>query len=156
MFAPFWRSVAPAVVKDILNCPQRVQQLSDILGLKGGVDELLVLTQSYTVPFLVLTKKHDVLQRMVQASHGTESVEQLIMEPRKNLTCVLSLLLLESGNSEHNASVLLQEAAPNLKGRFVDLLKLDPMSPFCEILKAAGEHDDAKKQKVRPWITKLV
>jgi serine/threonine-protein kinase ATR len=147
MFAPFWRSIAPAVVKDILNCPQRVQQLSDLLGLKGGVDELLALTQSYTVPFLVLTKRHDVLQRLVQASYGTETVEQLITEPRKNLACVLALLLLESGNSEHTASVLLQEAAPNLKGRFVDLVKLDPMSPFCEILKAAGDHDDAKREK---------
>lgn len=147
MFAPFWRSVAPAVVRDSLICPQRLQQLSDLLGLKGGVDEFLVLTQSYTVPFLVLTKKHDVLQRLVQASYGTETVEQLITEPRKNLTCVLTLLLLESGNSEHNAAVLLQDAAPNLKGRFVDLVKLDPMSPFCEILKAAGDHDDAKKEK---------
>jgi serine/threonine-protein kinase ATR len=145
MFAPFWRSIAPVVVKDILNCPQRAQHLSDLLALRGGVDELLVLTQSYTVPFLVLTKKHNVLQRMVQTCYGTENVEQLIIEPKKNLTCVLSQLLLESGKTEHNASILLQEAAPNLKGKFVDLVKLDPISPFCEILKAADE----EKEKVR-------
>ena len=140
--------MAPEVVKDVLNCPQKAQQLSDLLLLRGGVDELLILTQTDTVPYLVLTKRHDVLRRIAQARSDINNVEGLIMQPRRNLACVMSRLLLESGASESVASSLLQEAAPNLKGKFTELVQVDPINTACEILKTAAEHDQMTGSKV--------
>ena len=148
LFRPFWRSVAPDVVKDLTTCPQKAQQLSDLLGLNGGVDELLVLTQAETVPFLVLTKRHDILQRIAQARKSTQ-LQELIMDPPRNLAGVLSRLLLESGDTEHAAASLLQDAAPNLRNRFVEVVKIDPILTACEMLKAAGDSDERARLRVR-------
>ena|ERR1700712_3302952 len=147
LFRPFWRSVAPDVVKDLTSCPQKAQQLSDLLGLNGGVDELLVLTQAETVPFLVLTKRHDILQRIAQARKSTH-LQELIMDPPRNLAGVLSRLLLETGDTEHAASSLLQDAAPSLHNKFVEVVKIDPILTACEILKAAGDSNENTKAKV--------
>jgi serine/threonine-protein kinase ATR len=144
LFSPFWRSIAPGLVKDVLSRPQKVQQLSDLLGLRGGVDELLVMTQSDTVPFLVVTKEHDVLQRIAQARAVT-GIQELIMGSSRTLANVLAKLLLECSNSERVAESLLQETVPNLKGRFVEVVRLEAIMTACEILKAAGEMDNPKK-----------
>ncbi|KAF2673965.1 hypothetical protein BT63DRAFT_422071 [Microthyrium microscopicum] len=140
LFAPFWRNIAPSVVRDVLSCPQKAQQLSELLQLKGGVDELLVLTQTETVPYMILTKRHDILARIVDARPDISSIEALIMEPKRNLACVLSKLLLEVDGSEPKAASLLQEAAPHLKGKFTELVQLEPNNTACEILKTAPDY----------------
>jgi serine/threonine-protein kinase ATR len=147
LFRPFWRSVAPDVVKDLISCPQKAQQLSEFVGLTGGVDELLVLTQAETVPFLVLTKNHAILKRIMLA-RKSKQLQELIMEPPRNLAGVLSRLLVESGDTEHAAAALLQDAAPNLRNKFVEVVKIDPILTACEILKAAGESDEKNRSKV--------
>jgi serine/threonine-protein kinase ATR len=146
LFAPFWRSVAPEVVKDVISCPQKAQQLSDLLQLRGGVDELLVLTQTEIVPFLVLTKRFDVLQRVTQARPDIDTVEALIMQPRRNMACVIAKLLLEFG-SESAAAAHLQEAAPALKGKFAELIQVDPVSTMCEVLKSTVDHGEGAQVK---------
>jgi serine/threonine-protein kinase ATR len=148
LFLPFWRSIGPDVVKDTFTCPQKIQHLADVLRLKGGVDELLVLTQTDTIPFLVITKRHDVLDRIRRARPGTDSIETLILEPRRNLACVLSRLLLESRGSEAAAASLLQEAAPNTRGKLRELVNIESVLTACEILKVAGDSGQSKPQKV--------
>jgi hypothetical protein len=60
----------------------------------------------------------------------------------------MSRLLLASGTTENVASSLLQEAAPNLKGKFTELVQVDPINTACEILKTAAEHDQKARSKV--------
>jgi len=156
LFNPYWRSIGPDVVRDIFTCPQKAQQLSEVLQLRGGVDELLRLTQTETIPFLVITKRRDILEAIRQARKETESIESLIIEPRWNLACVLARLLLESDGHESAAASLLQEAAPNLKGKLKELIKAEPVFTACEILKAAGDSAETPPNKVTCFLLRFL
>jgi serine/threonine-protein kinase ATR len=138
LISPFWRSIAPGVVKDVLTRPQKAQNLSEFLGLKGGVDELLDITLWDTVPFLVITKEHAVLQRIALA-RAASSVQELIMSNGRTLSSVLARTLLEYSESQRAAESLLQEIIPNIKGRFIEVVKFESIGTACEILKAATD-----------------
>lgn len=148
LFKPYWSSVATHVVKDLINCPQKAQQLAELLGL--GVNELLILTQTDTVPYLILAKKKDVLQRIAQARSPTTGVQELWLQPSKNLAAVLSLLLVQqSPDAEQSAVALLQDAAPGFSETDLStLVKLDPILIACEILKHGGDFPETKKSQV--------
>jgi serine/threonine-protein kinase ATR len=149
LFKPFWSSVATHVVKDLITCPQKAQQLSELLSL--SVNELLLLTQTDTVPYMILARKQDVLLRIAQARGLTTAVQELWLQPSKNLAAVLSLLLVQQSPDVEQASVaLLQDAAPGFNETDLSaLVKLDPILIACEILKHAGDFQDGKKPQVR-------
>lgn len=134
-------------MKDLFTCPQKLNFLSEVLNLDGGVNELLVMTQAETIPFLVNTKRQDILNRIKSARPGTDSVETLILEPRRNLASVLARLFVESRTSESAAAALLQESAPGFKGRLKELVTIEPVLTACEILKAAGDCGKTDPQK---------
>lgn len=158
LFRPFWRTVAVAVVQDLFSIPQKAQQLAEFLEMT--VDRFLLLTQRETIPYLVLTKKHDVLQRIAAArsyARGQKcTVQDIILQPQANLAAILALLLSQpSTDVEATASSLLAEAEPNLKHQdLAGLLKIDSVSVACELLKTAADEDEGRKAKVsmlRPW-----
>lgn len=148
MLKPFWSSLATHVVKDTISCPQKVQQLSDLLGM--GVNDLLLLTQTDTIPYLILTRKRDVLQRIAQARGPTMTVQDLWLQPSKNLAVVLAFLLVQpSEDAEHEAIALLRDAAPSFaETDLAALVKVDPILISCEILKHAADCPDSKKPQV--------
>jgi serine/threonine-protein kinase ATR len=156
LFKPFWSSIAMLVVKDLITCPQKAQQLSELLGM--SVHEMLILTQTDTVPYLILMKKRDVLQRIAQARSATTTIQDLWLQPSKNLAAVLSLLLVQpSADVEQSAVDLLQEAAPGFSETDLSaLVKVDPILIACEILKHAGDFQEAKKPNVCISNIKLV
>jgi serine/threonine-protein kinase ATR len=154
LFKPFWRSIAPEVVKDLFTCPQRAQLLSDVLELKYGVEEFLTLTESDTVPFLVLTKGIAPLQRIAQA-RKVNNVQSLIVESPRTLAAVVSRLLQESGDNDQAANALLQDVAPELNRRLGDLARIEPILSACEILKSAGDFHETQKPKVRTFASQI-
>jgi serine/threonine-protein kinase ATR len=142
---PYWSNLATHVVKDIFACPQKVQQLADLLGL--SVNDLLMHTQTDTIPFLVLTRKKEVLQRIAQARGASIAVQDLWLQPSKNLAAVLALLLIQpSEDPEQSAIALLKDASPTFaEDDLSALVKVDPILIACEILKHAGDCPEAKK-----------
>jgi serine/threonine-protein kinase ATR len=155
LLKPYWNSLATHVVKDIFACPQKVQQLADLLGL--AVNDLLILTQTETVPFLVLTRKKDVLQRIAQARGASTTIQDLWLQPSKNLAAVLALLLVQpSEDSEHSAIALLKDASPSFaENELSALVKVDPILIACEILKHAGDCPDSKKAQAHQGLRLL-
>ena len=146
LFAPYWRTIATAVVNDLMRRPQVVQQLADLLAVT--VADFLVFTQAYTIPYLVLTKKRDILQRI--ADSAGRSTKQLCMD-HSNLAATLACILLqESDDMEGLIIALFSNISPEFaKIHYTDLLKAEQPLTAAELLKSAPDNDGTSKPKVR-------
>lgn len=69
--------IAIPTVEDVVKRPQKAQNLVDLIGT--SVDNYLCTTQIETLPYLVLKRRNDILQRIVQAREVElkERVEKL-------------------------------------------------------------------------------
>ena len=145
LFAPYWSTVAVTVVQELQRRPQIAQQLSDLLAV--SVADFLSMTQVYTVPFFVLTKKKDILQRIADASG--QSIMVLCRE-HNNLAAILSCILLRtSSDAEGLVMNLLNAISPEFGNvDCAELLKSEPQATASELLRAAGESDELKRAKV--------
>ena len=132
-------------MNDIQRRPQIAQQLSDLLGMT--VTEFLLFTQTYTVPYLVLTKKREILQKV--ADSCGRSPKTLCMD-HNNLAAILAYILLQaSDDTERMIMTLFAVVSPEFtKIDYTELLKAEQPLTASELLKAAGEEDEIKKQKV--------
>ena len=146
LFAPYWRTIATAVVNDLMRRPQVVQQMADLLAVT--VADLLVFTQAYTIPYLVLTKKRDILQRI--ADSAGRSTKQLCMD-HSNLAATLACILLqESDDMEGLIIALFSSISPEFaKIHYTDLLKAEQPLTAAELLKSTLDDDGTSKPKVR-------
>lgn len=142
---PYWRTIAPTVARDLQSRPQTAQYLSDLLAM--SVSEFLCLTQVYTVPYLVLTKRRDILQRIADASGRT--VMSLCMD-HSNMAAILACILMHSSVDVENLIMALfnaiSEEFRNLDS--VELLRTEPILIASELLKMAGENNEAQRLKV--------
>lgn len=148
LFKPFWSSVALHVVKDLIARPQRVQQLSELLGI--SVNDFLLLTQTETIPYLILTRRRDVLLRIAQARGPAAGVQDLWLQPSKNLAAVISLLFIQPSPDPELAAIgLLKDVAPDFTEHDLsNLVRVDPILIACAILKEAAVGQDAKRVQV--------
>ncbi|KAL1301669.1 hypothetical protein AAFC00_005888 [Neodothiora populina] len=139
----YYRSIAIAVVQDIITKPQKIQQLAELLEMR--INSFLVLTQRETIPFLVFTKKTDVLQRIAMARGPDTSIQDIILSPPSNLAAVLAYLLAQpSSDVEQSAMNHLTDVAPGLRNSdLAGFIKLDPVLIACEMLKAAADEDQS-------------
>lgn len=147
---PYWGTVAPTVVKDLHRRPQIAQYISDLLGM--SVDEFLVLTQVYTVPYLVLTKKREILQKIAQACG--QPIGLLCMD-HNNMAAILTCILLHpSDDMEFIYLKFLVALSSEFKDvRWEDLLWAQAVSIASELLKVASEGNSAKGRKVLELLT---
>ena len=147
LFEPYWRTIAITVVKDIHARPQIAQQMCDLLGFK--IQDLLKMTKIYTVPYLVLMKKRDVLQRIADACEPEQSIFKLCTEPANMAAIFAYLLLRRPSNIASTALSLLQEASTEFRDHnFEDMLKSVPIPVAAELLKVLGEEGQVKNSRV--------
>lgn len=132
------------MVQDIHRRPQTAQQISDLLAM--SVSDFLSMTQVHTVPFFVLTKKQDVLQRIADACG--QSIMVLCRE-HNNLAAILSCVLLRTSTDVENLVMALLNAVSPEFGNVdcAELLKSEPQSTASELLRAAGEDDEIQRPK---------
>lgn len=150
LFKPYWRILAFSVIKDIINKPQKAQQLADLT--EQNVRQLLVLTQSYTLPHLVLTKRRDIIEKIAQARKV--SVAEVLTQPRNSLAKILALLLSQSvPDVESFAMETLAEIEPAMRegsnDKLETLIALDITGVAIEILMLSAERDESRKAPVR-------
>ncbi|KUJ09266.1 protein kinase-like protein rad3 [Mollisia scopiformis] len=146
LFSPFWNVVAIEAVTNLLVRPQTSQLMADLLGI--SVTEFLRLTQSHTLPYLVMSKKVGVIKRISEATN--EEIFYLIMRP-ENLVAVFALLLQQSvTDMEVYIMSLLGFASSEFKrADFHQLLRIGPCEQALHLLKAAAEADDSKRSRIR-------
>ena len=119
--------------------------MSDLLAMT--VTDFLRLTQYHTTPFLVLTKKRDILQRVAGACG--RSIKDQCME-HNNLAAILAYILLQPSKDTEDMIMGLVRAASSEFDNVdcAELVKGEPMLTASELLKAASEDDDLKRSRV--------
>ena len=154
LLEPYWRTIAISIVKDMHKRPQVVQLVSDLLGI--GVTDFLRITQFYTIPYLILTKKRDLLQRIADSNGPDCTIVSLCME-REQFAAILAYLLVQPAQDpEHLVISLLSEASPDFaKSNLTELLKADPTQLAYELLKAGSGHDEDTKTRAHSAIQLL-
>lgn len=145
LFAPYWRTIAPMVIQDLHCRPQVVQHVSDLLSMT--VPELLKETQAFTIPYLVLTKKGDILQKVADACR--QSIRTICMEHINMASILTSILLCPSEDVEGMAVTLLRSASSEFDQiNCAELVRTEPVLIASELLKVAGDADKYKESKV--------
>lgn len=147
MFEPYWRTIAVTVVKDLQSRPQVPQRVCDLLNIK--VSQFLQMTHIFTVPYLVLTKKKEVLQRIADACGPEHSVKSICCG-HAQLAAILSCLLLQqSSDVETMILSLVCHASSEFKDANIqELMNSEPMLTAFELLKVAGEEEEGKSTRV--------
>lgn len=149
LLQPHWNVIAFSVIKDIISKPQKAQLLADLT--EQSVRQLLILTESDTLPHLVLTKRKDVIEKIAQARKA--SVGEVLTQPRRNLAKILALLLCQPVQDvESSAMASLAAIEPAIRegtGNKLDaLIAVDITGVAIEILSLAATQDESKKKLV--------
>lgn len=146
LLEPFWNSLAYMVVKDMIQRPQRSRAIAELLQV--SINDLLLLIQSHALPWLVLDRQKDVIQKIAEA-RGEKEIWGPIMDIG-NLPSVLSLLMLqESDDIETFTKSRLNDVSSHFHSLpLLDLVQAEQTTLATELLKAAAEGDESRKQKV--------
>lgn len=147
LLRPFWRTLAVTLVQNLQSRPQMAQHLCDLLGLKFS--QLLVLTQAYTLPYLVLNRKKDIIQKIASASGAEESVFSICTE-RFHLAAILAILLTQpSADPESMILSLLLELSEEFRTKDIaEWIGVEPILIACELLKAGGDAGGCEGSKI--------
>ncbi|KAH6604197.1 hypothetical protein Trco_007643 [Trichoderma cornu-damae] len=147
LFEPFWKSLAYMATKDIVQRPQRSRAIAELLQI--SVNELLLLIQSHALPWLVLDKRKDVIQKIAEARQETEIWRPLM--DSHNTASVLSLLMLQgSENMEEFVKSSLDEISPHFHAlSLADIVQSEPVLTAIELLKAAADSDTSRKRQIQ-------
>ncbi|EXL44923.1 hypothetical protein FOCG_13747 [Fusarium oxysporum f. sp. radicis-lycopersici 26381] len=147
LFEPFWPNLAYMTTKDMVQRPQMSRTIAELLQV--SVNELLLLIQTHALPWLVLDKQKDVIQKIAEARQESEVWLPLI-DPA-NLAATLALLLVQDTDDIASfAKSRLDELSTHFQTEpLVNLLQVEPVLTVIELLKAAGDADETKKAPVR-------
>lgn len=144
LFEPFWKSLAYMVTKDMVHRPQRCRAVAELLQMT--VNDLIRLIQPYALPWLVLDKQKDVIQRIAEARKDTD-IQAPILDIA-NLPSILALLIVQETKNIDEFVISRLVAVSELFASLttVELLELEPAVVATELLKAAADADEARKE----------
>lgn len=146
LFEPFWPSLAYMATRDMVHRPQMSRAIAELLQI--SVNDLLLLVQTHALPWLVLDKQKDVIQKITDARKENE-IWQPLMDS-SNLAATLALLLVQDTEDiEGFAKSRLDEISPHFHSLgLLGLLQAEPVLIAMDLLKASGEADESRKPAV--------
>lgn len=145
LLEPYWRSLAYLTTKDMTRRPQTSRAIAELLQI--SVSELLVLIQTYALPWLVLDKRKDVIHKIAEARQ--EKDVMLTFWDGQNLAAIMALLL--SQDTEDIETFVISRLEETFQGLpLLKILQSEPALIAMELLKAAGELDGSRKEPVSP------
>ncbi|KAI0384338.1 phosphatidyl inositol 3-kinase [Hypomontagnella monticulosa] len=153
-FEPFWRYLAFSATKNLTSRPKLTRLLAELLDM--SVPEFLLYIQKYALPWLVLTKKRDVIQLIADARNEKEIWQPCLDEV--NLGPILALLLTqETPDIQKYSMELFGHISPHLNktGGLLELLRIEPIGTTLELLKAAGDAEEDRKPHIRSVLNKV-
>ena len=146
LFRPFWRTIGVVVIQNFQTRPIIAQNLCDLLGV--NVEGLLLLTEEFVLPHLVLSRKQNLILKIAHA-HGPSISPFSLCFQRRNLAAILSFLILRvSGNTEETIMELLAEVSPDFNDNdLTDWVRQCPATIACELLKAIVDAGEARSSR---------
>ncbi len=146
LFMPFWHTLAFTVVKDLVSKPQTARLVADLLQI--GVPDLLLMLQIHALPWLVLTKKREVIQKITEARRETDPFVTCMDTP--NLPSIMALLLVQDvpDIASHTMSLLAHVSDRFAGLELVELLQAEPLYIAMELLRTSADANEARKVKV--------
>lgn len=146
LLEPFWRSLAYSTVKDMLTRPQTTQMVADLL--RTSVTELLLLIQPHALPWLVLHRKKNIIQKFSEARRD-EHLQDMFLD-ETNLSAILARLFVQDeANIEQYSMSVLVDVCPTFRGTaLTEVLKTSPVLTILELLKMSVEGDESTKASV--------
>jgi serine/threonine-protein kinase ATR len=156
LLRPFWRTIAVIVVKNFQTRPVIAQTLCDFLGTGMNVDVLLMFIEEFALPYLILTRKKDIVLRIALAHGQTMSTFDLCTK-NNNFAAILSYLLTQSGSeAEHLVMSLLVDISPEFKQRDLSAwVRLEPILIACELLKAVVDAGSGRSSRAYHGLQQL-
>lgn len=148
LLEPYWKSLGYMTTKDMVHRPQRSRAIAELLQI--SVSDLLLLIQTHALPWLVLDKRKDVIQKIADARQETGLWQPLL--DNANLAAILSLLMMqEPDNTEEFVKSRLEEISPHFTPHsIIDMIQIEPVLIVIELLKASADADAERKQSVGP------
>ncbi|OJJ46333.1 hypothetical protein ASPZODRAFT_66362 [Penicilliopsis zonata CBS 506.65] len=146
LFRPFWRTLSITVVKHLQSRPVMAEQLCDLLGMK--VEDFLRLTEVHVLPYLVLSRKRDIISKLGASYTNAKTPFDLCSE-QNNLASILAFLLIQpSTNPEAMTMTLLTEIDAAFRGRsLAELVRIEPILISCDLLKGLGDAGGDKGER---------
>ncbi|PFH56755.1 hypothetical protein XA68_16038 [Ophiocordyceps unilateralis] len=146
LFEPFWKNLAYMATKNMVQRPQQSRAIAELLQI--SVNELLLLIQSHALPWLVLDRQTDVIQKIAEARQEKEPWRPLM--DSANLAATLALLLVQDAdNMEHFTQSRLNDISPHFHSlTLLDLFQAEPVLIALELLRSAAGADPARQQVV--------
>lgn len=148
LFEPFWSNLAFFVVKDMIPRPQISRAMAELLQV--SVNQFLILIQSHALPWLVLTKKKDVVQKIVEARKDTARIALL---DTANFGPIIALLLVqEVPDIESFVMSRLREFPQFDSCNLAELMKAEAVPIVIELLKTAGDSNEESRPRVSRYL----
>lgn len=143
LFRPYWGTLSVVVVKNFQSRPYMAEQLCSLLGMK--VDDFLRLTEVHVLPYLVLTRKRDLIAK-IGATYQDVKTPFDICSEKGNLAAILAFLLSQpSSDPEHMVMSTLSEIDNAFECRtLAELVRIEPILIACDLLKGLGDSGDDK------------
>ncbi|KAI1436976.1 phosphatidylinositol 3 [Xylaria sp. CBS 124048] len=153
LFELYWNSLAYLAIKDINDQPKLTRLLAEMQEMT--FPQFLLHIQVHALPYLVLNKKKDVIERIAEVRNETEPWQPCL--DNANLGRILALLLTqETADMEQYTMSLLRHISPHFEQfSLVDLLQIEPLSTTLNILKAAADADETRKPYIRNALNKM-
>lgn len=130
----------------MVSRPQISRALAELFQI--SVNQLLLHVQSYALPWLVLMKKKDVVQKIVDARQEKDPIS-VLMDSDNNGPIMALLLIQDVPDIEQFVMSRLREFASHFEScTLTGLMQPEALSIVLELLKAAGDADEDKKPRV--------
>jgi len=154
LIRPFLNSIAIAVVQDMLIQPQKLQLFSDFM--RASIEQFLVFSQKETIPFMILTKKKDVLKRIAGARSST--VKEICFQPKTHIAAIIASLLMQASDDPENfIAAMFTESVPDLDAKeVIDFIKIEPALIVVEMLKSTAGEDQAARALLHKAVGDLI
>ncbi|KAG5518296.1 hypothetical protein PMAC_003092 [Pneumocystis sp. 'macacae'] len=143
LFSPYWSTVSVAVVRQMQSQPQIIQVFSTILGISSS--DFFAQTQVYTLPYLIVSKRKDIIEQI--ASSVQKDVSKLCLD---NMPYILAVLLTQDVTCVESATMLLLSLASSdfKKVDLSSLVRSEPILIVVELLQMFSSQIDEKRKRV--------